>query len=157
MAESSLKSLLGLAVGLLLVGGTAWAIYMRFAVIAPRLQKIQHELLAPYLALQAEGKLAEAYERYTTPAYRHRFPLEKYLEHHRESQAKWGRRLSLEVQQDTSPFFENESSSYLIYYLFQFEKAPVMVAFEIVPGPAGYRIQSAHTEGAGDSLWAAPW
>lgn len=157
MTESSLKSMLGLAVGLLLVGATVWAIYMRFAVIAPRLKKIQHELLDPYLALQARGEFETAYGQYTTPEYQQRFPLQMYLEHHRENQAKFGKRLKVEPRQDSSPFFENESSSYLIYYLVEFEQAPVMIAFEVVPGAAGYRIRSAHREGGDDSLWAEPW
>src|SRR5438477_299578 len=82
--------IIAIIVALAIVGGIGYGIYYHF-VISPRTgAAVEEKLLAPYFALIGEGKLDEAWQRYTSDRYKKNWPLEKFRDFHRQSLAERG-------------------------------------------------------------------
>ena len=79
MAKSDVaRRIVAVIVAVLMFGGTGYGIYHHLTKTPELRREVEQELFVPYFQALAEGRIDEAWERYTTPRYKEQFSLEAY-------------------------------------------------------------------------------
>lgn len=72
------RPIIAIIVAVLLFGGVGYGIYHHLTKVPEQRAEVEQALFVAYFQAIVDGRIDEAWERYTTPRYKERFPLESY-------------------------------------------------------------------------------
>ena len=82
MAGSSVPHpIAAIVVALLMVGGIGYGIFHALVEAPKHDERLEQTLFEPYFKALSDGRIDEAWQRYTTPRYKQVFPSESYRQH----------------------------------------------------------------------------
>lgn len=159
MIESDVPHpIIAIVVAVLLLGGVGYGIYYHLTKVPKQRREVEQALFAPYVQAIRDGRIDEAWERYTTPRYKEQFPLEVYRAHWQAtlSSKRFDRKL-LEV--NASYDSVKRQKYLLVTYGFTLDHDYVHALYHVVRDANGHlRIDSASRRYTGaSSVKVEPW
>lgn len=141
----------------LVMGGIIGLAIWKFRAIAQAEAETDAQVIGPYLMLIKAGKSEEAWERYTSPAYKQRFPRDEHTRGLRDLAAdrgnlvRWEKTLGSELSQPGRGTFLQ------LKYRVVWDKGPYNAAYEVVTLEDGRRaIDASYEIPLGGGLSPAP-
>jgi hypothetical protein len=127
-----------IAVAILVLGGIGYGLYYNF-VKAPKNRELTDQtLFAPYFAALSEGRIDEAWGRYTTPRYKQLFPIERYREHWKQKFSSSGHIVKRDLVVASGAYELASKRKYTsVKCQLTFEHDYVQAVYEVVPDAEG--------------------
>lgn len=122
-------------VAVAIAGGIGYGIYYHL-VKAPKNRAVEEKaLFDPYFTALSDGRIDEAWERFTTPRYKELFPLARYREHWQQVFGKAGKITKRELAVSNGAYEVVNGRKYAsVKYQLTFEHDYVQAVYEVVPG-----------------------
>ena len=139
MARSSVPHpIVAIVVALLMVSGIGYGVFHGL-LEAPRNEaRLEQALFEPYFKALSEGRVDQAWQRYTTPRYKQLFPIESYRQHWQRVFSQSGaiveRKLFVANEAD-EPAQQRKYTS--VKYQLTFDHDYVQAVYEVVPDARG--------------------
>jgi|GEM_PF-3022260 len=151
-----------------LFGFVGYGLY-RSKFIAPKTaERIEKKLFTPYFNLLSAGKIDEAWQQYTSPEYKKKYPLEQYRNHWQKVFSEKGKITKYETYNSNSSYdFVNDKKTEWFQYriFFEKQKAGELLFYQTLINEqnvdlidyAGRRLQGNQTISDRDRILAEPW
>lgn len=161
MAGSSVPHpIAAIVVALLILGGIGYGIFHGLGEAPKNEERLEQALFEPYFKSLSEGHVDEAWQRYTTPRYKQRFPIENYRKHWQRAFSQSGRivkRNLFVANAVNEPATQRKYTS--VKYQLTFDHDYVQAVYEVIPdAPGNPQIDWAGRHQPASSYTAAePW
>ena len=139
MSSSSVPHpIAAILVAIAIAGGIGYGIYYHLFKAPKNRARDEQALFAPYFTALSEGQIDAAWERFTTPRYKARFPLDRYRQHWEQVFAKRGRITErvLAVANDAYEVVTKRTYESVSYKL-TFEHDYVLAIYQVIPDAEG--------------------